>query len=183
MPDLPTGQAFLLLYDIPPLSLTQSFGFSSLSVHAVPAISRAAQEAQMGRKPKQNEISRREFARRVALTTATAAALPAALLEEARAASPATQEAAKSPALTSASQAEVDSRVQAIFGRYGDRLSEVQKADVRRLILTLQQQLERLRAYSTANDDAPATVLKPIVERDKGRPAATIPAKPRKGGA
>ena len=139
----------------------------------------------MGRKPQpeQNEISRREFARRVVLATATVATLPAALLEEASATIPTIQEAAKSPALTPAGQAEVDSRIQAIFGRYGDRLSETQKADVRRLATTLQPQLEKLRAYTIANDDAPATVLKPIVEREKSRPAAATPAKPRKGEA
>jgi len=134
----------------------------------------------MGRKLKQDGISRREFARRVALTTVTAAALPAALLEEARAAIPALQEAAKPPALTPAGQGEVDSRIQAILGRYGDRLSEAQKADVRRLVTGLQPQLEKLRAFAIANEDAPATVLKPIVEREKKRPA-TAPAKPRKG--
>lgn len=134
----------------------------------------------MGRKPKQVEISRREFARRVALATVTAAALPAALLEEARATIPAPQEPAKLPALTSASQAEVDSRIQAILGRYGDRLSEAQKADIRRLATNLQPQLEKLRAFAIANEDAPATVLKPIVEREKKR-ATTAPAKPGKG--
>ncbi len=137
----------------------------------------------MGQEPKQNGISRREFARGVALATATVATLPVAQLEERSAAIPPAQEAAKSPALTSASQAEVDTRVQAIFGRYGDRLSEAQKADVRRLATTLQPQLEKLRAYSIANDDAPAIVLKPIVEREKKSPAATAPAKPRKGEA
>lgn len=133
----------------------------------------------MGRKQQGNGISRREFARRVALTTVTAAALPAALLEEARATIPALQEAAKLPALPPAGQAEVDSRIQTILGRYGDRLNEAQKADIRRLATTLQPQLEKLRAYSIANEDAPATVFKPIVEREKRRPAA--PAKPGKG--
>ncbi len=135
----------------------------------------------MDRKPRQNEISRREFARRVALTTATAATLPAALLEQARSTIPAAQETAKSPALTPAGRAEVESQIQAVFSRYGDRLSEAQKADVRRLVTTLQPQLEKLRAYSIANDDAPATVLKPVVEREKSRAVATAPAKPRKG--
>ena len=137
----------------------------------------------MRRMPKQGEISRREFARRVALTTATAAALPATLLEGSREAIPATQEATKPPALTPTGQTEVDSRIQAILGRYGKRLNDAQKADIRRLATTLQPQLEKLRAYSIANDDAPATVLKPIVEREKKPPAAAAPAKPRKQGA
>ena len=134
----------------------------------------------MGREPKQDGISRREFARRVALTTVTAAALPGALVEEVCAAAPAAQEAAKPPVLTPAGQAEVDARIQAILGRYGNRLSEAQKADVRRLASVLQPQLEKLRAYPIANEDAPATVLKTIVEREKNRPAAA-PAKPHKG--
>lgn len=134
----------------------------------------------MGRKPEKNQISRREFARRAALATATAATLPATLLDEARATISAAQEAAKLPPLTPEGKAEVESKIRAILSRYGDRLNDAQKADVRRLVTTLQPQLEKLRAYSIANEDAPATILKPFVEREKTRPVPTVPAKPRK---
>jgi hypothetical protein len=128
-------------------------------------------------------ISRREFARQVAMMTATAAAAlggtPVLDLQNARAAQGPTQQA-KSPALSARGQAEADARFQAILASCGDRLNEVQKADLRRLSNELQDSLERLRAYSLSNGDAPATVLKPLVEREKS-PAAAPAARKAKG--
>ena len=55
----------------------------------------------------------------------------------------------------------------AIFGQYGSRFSDEQKADIRRLCELAQPPLDRLRAYALENGDNPALYLKPLVERGK----------------
>jgi hypothetical protein len=87
------------------------------------------------------------------------------------------QQPASIPKLSAEGQAEAEARVQAIFGQYGSRFSEAQKADIRRLCFLAQTPLDRLRAYSLTNGDGPALYLKPLVEREKkpamaGKPAA-----------
>lgn len=128
-------------------------------------------------------ISRREFAVRAALASAAGTLAPGAVLAvpgAQAAASP--QEAAGAPKLAPEGQAEAEARSQAILARYGSRLSEIQKADVRRLALLLQPPIEALRAYPLGNGDSPALYLKPLVEREKSpaRPAAA--SKTRKSG-
>ena len=44
--------------------------------------------------------------------------------------------------------------------RYGKRLSEEQKADIRKVMAETQGGLEKMRAYALENGDQPATVLK-----------------------
>jgi hypothetical protein len=73
----------------------------------------------------------------------------------------------------------MDSRLQSIFSQYGHRLSNAQKDDLKRLAHESQQMLDRLRAYPTANGDAPALYLKPLIEREKKptpKPAVAKPA-------
>jgi hypothetical protein len=128
-------------------------------------------------------ISRREFALRAALASAASTLVPGAVLSTPGAqpvASP--QEPASASKLAPASQAEAEARTQAILARYGERLSEAQKADVRRLSLVLQTPLDALRAYPLGNGDSPALYLKPLIEREKrpARPAAA--SRTRKSG-
>lgn len=113
-------------------------------------------------------ISRREFARRAAFVSAAASLSPAGLLSanSGGAAAP-TLQSANSPKLSAESQAEVESRIQAIFAQYGSRLSNAQKDDLRRLARESQQMLDRLRAYPTANGDGPGLYLKPLIERER----------------
>ena len=122
-------------------------------------------------------ISRREFARRAALVSAAASLTPSNLLTpESNAASPPAQVPAKAPKLSPEGQAEVEARIQSIFAQYGSRLSEVQKADIRRLATEAQPMLERLRAFTTDNGSGPALYLKPLMEREKKpspKPAST----------
>lgn len=99
-------------------------------------------------------ISRRTFARRAALAAAAVAALPSNLIAEPQAGS---QTDAASPA---AGQADVDATVQAILRRYGDRLSDAQKIDIRRLVTEGQKPLQALRAFPLGNADQPGNVLK-----------------------
>jgi hypothetical protein len=122
-------------------------------------------------------MTRREFARGVALASAVATLSPGRALE-AGSSLPALppQQPANLPKLSAESQAEVDARVQTIFSRYGSRFSEDQKSDIRRLCGEAQPPLDRLRAYAVENGDSPALYLKPLVEREKKPPATTPPA-------
>jgi hypothetical protein len=129
---------------------------------------------------KDSAISRREFARRAAFVSAAATLTPSNLLsaESVSAALPA-QQPANTPKLSPEGQAEVDSRIQSIFAQYGSRLSDAQKADIRRLATEAQPPLERLRAFPAENGDGPGLYLKPLIERERKpspRPAIPKPA-------
>jgi len=124
-------------------------------------------------------ISRREFARRAVFASAAASLSPAGLLpaEPPASALPlAPLQAPNAPKLSPESQAEADSRLQAIFALYGSRLSDTQKADLRRLANEGQASLDRLRAFATENGDGPGLYLKPLIEREKKpSPKAAVP--------
>jgi len=80
--------------------------------------------------------------------------------------------------LSPESQAEVESRIQAVLGEYGGRFSDAQKADVRRLCKEAQPMLDRLRAYRVENGDGPALYLRPLMEREKKPSPITASPKP-----
>lgn len=122
-------------------------------------------------------ISRREFTRRAALMSAAASFSPANLIPsgDAKDLQPA-QQPTTAPKLSPQSQAEVDSRIQAILSQYGTRLSDAQKADIRRLATEAQAPLDRLRAFPTTNGDGTGLYLKPLIEREKRpSPKASAP--------
>lgn len=137
---------------------------------------------------KNRGISRREFARRAVMASAAASlgaatAVPAeARLQEppAQSTTPVAagqaQEASNQPKLSAEGHAEAEARVQTILTRYGNRFSEAQKADIRRLCFLAQPPLDRLRAYKLVNGEGPALYLKPLVEREK-KPASAGKAK------
>jgi hypothetical protein len=132
----------------------------------------------MGNK-KEFAISRREFARRAAMISAAASLTPADLLRaEIPASAPKAQQPPNPPKLSPESQTEVESRLQAILNEYGSRLSDVQKADLRRLCTNAQPPLDRLRAYATENGDGPALYLRPLMEREKKPSPIPATAKP-----
>ncbi len=123
-------------------------------------------------------ISRREFARRAAFVSAAATLTPSNLLTAESVATPLNaQLPANTPKLSPESQAEVDARIQSIFAQYGSRLSDAQKADIRRLATEAQPPLERLRAFATENGDGPGLYLKPLIERE--RKPSPMPAAPK----
>jgi hypothetical protein len=125
-------------------------------------------------------ISRREFATRAALgAVAVAGPFPPAAIDTFSA--PASQQPpANAPKLSARSEAEAEGRYQAILRRYGDRFSDAQKADLRRLCFVLQPQLDGLRAWPVVNSDAPALYLKPLVEREKkGNAAPNLKSAPQ----
>ena len=110
---------------------------------------------------KERTISRRDFTRRAALATAAIAALPSELsLPCADGAAQAAFPPGDEPKLSPESQAEADAKIQAILRKYGDRLSNEQKTDIRRLVTEGQKPLETLRAYKLGNSDQPGTVLR-----------------------
>jgi hypothetical protein len=132
---------------------------------------------------KQNEdhkLSRREFARRAALLSATASIVPAGMMLPAEAFpnNLASAQAADLPKLSPESQAEADARFQNVLSRYANRLSEEEKQRTKALCYSLQTTLEQVRAYPLKNGDVPALFLKPLVDRDaKAKPtSATVPA-------
>jgi hypothetical protein len=77
------------------------------------------------------------------------------------------QQSTAPASLSPESQAEVESRIQAILSEYGSRFSDAQKTDLRRLCKEAQPVLDRLRAYPTENGDGPALYLRPLMEREK----------------
>jgi hypothetical protein len=117
--------------------------------------------------PKRNGISRRQFARRAALLSASAAIVPTAgVLAETLPAGP-VQETAPHPNLSTASQTEADARLQQILAQYGSRFSDDETALLHKINLVTQQALDRVHAFPLENSDSPALYLKPLVEREK----------------
>lgn len=106
------------------------------------------------------KISRRSFSRQAIIAAAAAVVLPAAIAQTDPAAPKTTPATPKPPdnlpALSPSSQAEVDARVQWIVTKYGSRLDETQRADVRRLITGGQSGVETMRKYELQNAAGPA---------------------------
>ena len=109
-----------------------------------------------------NPVSRREFARQVAVATAASALiLPEAVL--AQNTPTALTGAPSSSAVPKEVAAEVEMKFNAILGlsapgAAGSFTSE-QKDEIRRQLVSQVQGLQKLRAYALDNGDAPATVL------------------------
>ncbi len=121
-------------------------------------------------------ISRRDFARRAALAAATAAVLPGDFLTRAEAtAAPQAAQQPEEAKLSPESRAEVEAKIQEIFRKYGSRIPEDQKADVRRLVREGQKSLESLRAFPLDNADQPATVFELYPEAAAARRGPPAP--------
>jgi len=69
--------------------------------------------------------------------------------------------------LQPASRAEVETKVNEILRKYGDKLSPEQKADISKVMAENQDGLERMRAFVLENSDQPATVYR--VYRTEGK--------------
>jgi hypothetical protein len=86
--------------------------------------------------------------------------------------------------LPASAQAEVEMKVASIFRKYGDRLSDEQKADIRRIMAESQEGLEKMRAFKLENGDQPAdafrayrTEAKPDTAKEKPSAAKESAAK------
>jgi hypothetical protein len=75
--------------------------------------------------------------------------------------------------LTPQGRGEVEMKVASIFRKYGDRLSDEQKADIRRIMAETQDGLEKLRAFKLENGDQPADSFRAY------RSESASPAKPK----
>jgi hypothetical protein len=62
--------------------------------------------------------------------------------------------------LSASAQAEVEMKVASIFRKYGDRLSDEQKADIRRIMAESQEGLEKMRGFKLENGDQPADAFR-----------------------
>jgi len=122
-----------------------------------------------------HKFSRREFARRVAVTSAATLVPASVLAAPTIPPSPKPQQPSNLPPLSHESQAEADARAQSALAQYGGRLSDPQKTEIARLSAVHQRQLDRLRAYKVENGDDPDLYLKPLMAREK-KPASTNPA-------
>jgi hypothetical protein len=121
-------------------------------------------------------LSRRQFARRAAVLSASAAIVPGeALLPDSLTGS---QDAANTAQLSPEGRLEADSRYRQILGLYGDRLDDAQKAHIKKMCEDLQPTLEKIRKYKLENGNEPALYLKPLVEREKKRQSAAAAKKP-----
>jgi hypothetical protein len=130
--------------------------------------------------PKKRGISRRQFAQRAALLSASASIVPAvSVFAEPAQTPPTPQTPAGHPNLSAESQAEAEARYQQILSQYGSRLSAEEKVSLRDMNLVTQASLDKVRGFSLENGDNPALYLKPLVEREKKpvQPPAATPAK------
>jgi hypothetical protein len=110
-------------------------------------------------------ISRREFAKGAALTTA-AVLVPTALAQEQKPEVKA-EKPPETPALSPQSQAEADLAYETLMRKYGRRFTEEQKADIKRLVVQQQSALDKLRIAKVQNSDQPATVFQ--IYRGEGK--------------
>jgi len=104
-------------------------------------------------------LSRRDFAKAAALTTA-AALVPLELIGQEQKPPAAEAKPPEPPKLSEASRAEADLAYETIMRKYGSRFSDEQKKEVKRLVDAQQQGLDKLRAFPVTNSDQPATVLR-----------------------
>ena len=118
-------------------------------------------------------IGRRQFALGAAAAAATALVLPGETLAQTAAGAPEDVQStdAKTRAamakLSASAQAEVEMKVASIFRKYGGRLSEEEKADIRRIMAESQEGLEKMRAFKLENGDQPADAFRAYRAEDQ----------------
>ena len=86
------------------------------------------------------KVTRRTFARDTLIVAGAAAVMPEAIAQQ-----PPT-----------AANPEVEARIQWIFTKYGSRLNDEQRADIRRIIAGGQSSIDAMRAYPLDNSVGPA---------------------------
>ena len=104
-------------------------------------------------RPTRLKLSRREFTRGVTMAAAIAVAPKPSLADE-----------RSGDAQTASSQAaqltpDAEAQVQVILTRYGKRLSDEQKTDLRRLVAQAQKTSATLRSFPLKNSDEPAMIF------------------------
>jgi|SRR5690349_20392966 len=108
-------------------------------------------------------LSRRQFALGAAAAATTALVRPGDLLAQTATSTVQSLDEKTRAAmakLTASAQSEVEMKVASIFRKYGDRLSDEQKADIRRIMAESQKGLEEMRAFKLDNGDQPADAFR-----------------------
>jgi hypothetical protein len=113
----------------------------------------------------QSGMTRRSFtAAAVAAATVVLIKPAEALQAEKSPVQPATALAQQADAamakLSPGAQAEAEMKVNSIFRKYGNRLNDEQKADIRKVMAETQSGLEKMRAFPLENGDLPATIFR-----------------------
>jgi hypothetical protein len=113
-------------------------------------------------------LGRRQFALGAA-AAATSALLPGDLLAQVPGADKSLDDKTRiaMAKLSASAQAEVEMKVGSIFRKYGDRLSDEQKADIRRIMAESQEGLEKMRAFKLENGDQPADTFRAYLHEAK----------------
>jgi len=75
--------------------------------------------------------------------------------------------------LSPAARAEVEAKVTNIFRKYGERLNEEQRADIRRIMAESQEGLEKMRAFALENGDQPADAFRAYHSEAQTRSSST----------
>jgi hypothetical protein len=115
-------------------------------------------------------LGRRQFALGAAAAATTALLHPGETLAQTAGAPELEQKTRTAMArLTPKARAEVEMKVGNIFRKYGDRLSDEQKADIRRIMAESQEGLEKMRAFPLENSDQPADAFRAYRREDQTR--------------
>ena len=112
-------------------------------------------------KTEKDGLSRREFAKAAALTTA-AVLVPSDMLSQEQKPAPEAAKESSTPMpakLSPDSQAEADMAYETLMRKYGKRFTEEQKTDIKRLVNQQQSGLDKLRAATVTNSEEPAAVF------------------------
>jgi hypothetical protein len=108
-------------------------------------------------------LDRRQFALGAAAAATTALVRPGDLLAQTAVTGDNSVEAKTRIAmakLSAQARAEVEMKVANILRKYGSRLNDEQKADIRRIMAESQEGLEKMRAFPLDNGDQPADTFR-----------------------
>ena len=108
-------------------------------------------------------LGRRQFALGAATVATTALVRPGDLLAQTTVPTASSVEAKTRAAMAKLSpqaRAEVEMKVANILRKYGSRLNDEQKADIRRIMAESQEGLEKMRAFPLDNGDQPADTFR-----------------------
>jgi hypothetical protein len=82
----------------------------------------------------------------------------------------------ETPAAPQAPNPEVEARINWVFTKYGSRLNDEQRADIRRIIAGGQGTIDAMRAYPLGNDVAPPVPFR-VYSSKRRRPRAKTEGK------
>src|SRR4029077_16609547 len=129
-------------------------------------------------------LGRRQFALGAAAAATTALVRPGDLLAQTAVTGDNSVEAKTRAAmakLSAQARAEVEMKVANILRKYGSRLNDEQKADIRRIMAESQEGLEKMRAFKLENGDQPADAFRAYRSEEKPAASKTVSTESREG--